>query len=190
MPGHFRGHASPSFLFSSSLPLGGDDLPASPLTWHPPRKKLEIFSPPLAPSPPSSSFGSLPPPPAAARSPSSSSLATNRMSPDADAAVVSASAPGGGAGGGGVAGGASSSPAAAAANGRAVVRWDQILPRRSLRVLLVEHDDSTRQVVTALLRKCGYRGESHPLPSFLSSFPLPPRRRLLCTATNQIGARF
>jgi len=37
------------------------------------------------------------------------------------------------------------------------VRGDQILPRRSLRVLLVEHDDSTRQVVTALLRKCGYR---------------------------------
>ncbi|XP_078154918.1 two-component response regulator-like APRR9 isoform X3 [Carex rostrata] len=34
--------------------------------------------------------------------------------------------------------------------------WDQILPRRSLRVLLVEHDDSTRQVVTALLRKCNY----------------------------------
>ncbi|KAL5204458.1 hypothetical protein ABZP36_009329 [Zizania latifolia] len=45
----------------------------------------------------------------------------------------------------------------AAADGRGVIRWDQILPRRSLRVLLVEHDDSTRQVVTALLRKCGYR---------------------------------
>lgn len=40
---------------------------------------------------------------------------------------------------------------------RGVIRWDEILPRRSLRVLLVEHDDSTRQVVTALLRKCGYR---------------------------------
>lgn len=38
-----------------------------------------------------------------------------------------------------------------------MIRWDEILPRRSLRVLLVEHDDSTRQVVTALLRKCGYR---------------------------------
>ncbi|KAJ3703614.1 hypothetical protein LUZ61_007319 [Rhynchospora tenuis] len=36
------------------------------------------------------------------------------------------------------------------------IRWDQILPRRSLRVLLVEYDDSTRQVVTALLRKCSY----------------------------------
>nr|CAB3489162.1 unnamed protein product [Digitaria exilis] len=83
------------------------------------------------------------------------------MSPDADAAVASAAT--GGGGGGGVdtaAAGASSSPAsaAAAAAGPAVVKWDQILPRRSLRVLLVEHDDSTRQVVTALLRKCGYRG--------------------------------
>lgn len=57
--------------------------------------------------------------------------------------------------GGGRAGGA----------GRAVgpkhpgIRWDQILPRKSLRVLLVEHDDSTRQVVTALLRKCSYHGK-------------------------------
>ncbi|OEL19666.1 Two-component response regulator-like PRR95 [Dichanthelium oligosanthes] len=61
-----------------------------------------------------------------------------------------------GGGGGGDAGGSSSS-AAAAGSGRSAVRWDQILPRRSLRVLLVEHDHSTRQVVTALLRKCGYR---------------------------------
>ncbi|KAF8664761.1 hypothetical protein HU200_054483 [Digitaria exilis] len=82
------------------------------------------------------------------------------MSPDADAAVASAATGGGGGGGVDTAGaGASSSPAsaAAAAAGPAVVKWDQILPRRSLRVLLVEHDDSTRQVVTALLRKCGYR---------------------------------
>lgn len=43
---------------------------------------------------------------------------------------------------------------------RQVIRWDQILPRRSLRVLLVEHDDSTRQEVTALLRKCSYHGKS------------------------------
>lgn len=56
--------------------------------------------------------------------------------------------------------------------GRAVVpkrpgiRWDQILPRKSLRVLLVEHDDSTRQVVTALLRKCSYHGKF--------TFLLPP----------------
>uniref|UniRef100_A0A0E0F2R2 Response regulatory domain-containing protein n=1 Tax=Oryza meridionalis TaxID=40149 RepID=A0A0E0F2R2_9ORYZ len=58
------------------------------------------------------------------------------MSPDADAAAAAAGTAG---------------------EGRGVIRWDQILPRRSLRVLLVEHDDSTRQVVTALLRKCGYR---------------------------------
>ncbi|KAH7680729.1 pseudo-response regulator 5 protein [Dioscorea alata] len=36
------------------------------------------------------------------------------------------------------------------------IRWERVLPRRSLRVLLVEHDDSTRHIVTALLRKCGY----------------------------------
>ncbi|XP_073013313.1 two-component response regulator-like APRR9 isoform X2 [Typha latifolia] len=39
---------------------------------------------------------------------------------------------------------------------RHVIRWDHFLPRRSLRVLLVEHDDSTRHIVTALLRKCSY----------------------------------
>lgn len=32
------------------------------------------------------------------------------------------------------------------------------LPRRFLRVLLVESDDSTRQIIAALLRKCSYRG--------------------------------
>ncbi|TVU26792.1 hypothetical protein EJB05_29356, partial [Eragrostis curvula] len=79
------------------------------------------------------------------------------MSPDADAATASPAAAGGGGGGDASSASPSPSPAAAAAAGRAVVRWDQILPRRSLRVLLVEHDDSTRQVVTALLRKCGYR---------------------------------
>ncbi|KAL6595533.1 hypothetical protein ACP70R_047873 [Stipagrostis hirtigluma subsp. patula] len=86
------------------------------------------------------------------------------MSPDADAAAAATAAAAGGAGaaagggGGGEGSGASPSSAAAAESaGRGVVRWDQILPRRSLRVLLVEHDDSTRQVVTALLRKCGYR---------------------------------
>ncbi|XP_039117138.1 two-component response regulator-like APRR9 isoform X3 [Dioscorea cayenensis subsp. rotundata] len=36
------------------------------------------------------------------------------------------------------------------------VRWDRFLPRPSIRVLLVEHDDSTRHIVAALLRKCGY----------------------------------
>ncbi|XP_021280349.1 two-component response regulator-like APRR3 isoform X7 [Herrania umbratica] len=38
-----------------------------------------------------------------------------------------------------------------------VVRWERFLPRMVLRVLLVEADDSTRQIITALLRKCSYR---------------------------------
>lgn len=38
-----------------------------------------------------------------------------------------------------------------------VMRWESILPRKSLRVLLVESDDATRHIVTALLRKCNYR---------------------------------
>ncbi|XP_020271482.1 two-component response regulator-like PRR73 [Asparagus officinalis] len=37
-----------------------------------------------------------------------------------------------------------------------VVLWDKILPVRTLKVLLVESDDSTRQVVSALLRNCSY----------------------------------
>ncbi|KAF2295861.1 hypothetical protein GH714_034655 [Hevea brasiliensis] len=37
-----------------------------------------------------------------------------------------------------------------------LVRWEKFLPLRSLKVLLVENDDSTRHVVTALLRNCGY----------------------------------
>uniref|UniRef100_A0A1D1XZS7 Two-component response regulator-like PRR95 n=2 Tax=Anthurium amnicola TaxID=1678845 RepID=A0A1D1XZS7_9ARAE len=40
---------------------------------------------------------------------------------------------------------------------RGGVRWERILPRMFLRVLLVEADDSTRQIIAALLRKCGYR---------------------------------
>ncbi|CAN6439073.1 unnamed protein product [Victoria cruziana] len=38
-----------------------------------------------------------------------------------------------------------------------IIRWDRFLPWRFLRVLLVEHDDSTRQIVTVLLRKCSYQ---------------------------------
>ncbi|XP_037496233.1 two-component response regulator-like APRR3 isoform X3 [Jatropha curcas] len=38
-----------------------------------------------------------------------------------------------------------------------VVRWEKFLPRMVLRVLLVEADDSTRQIIAALLRKCSYR---------------------------------
>eukprot|EP01018_Ginkgo_biloba_P012239 Gb_04978 [translate_table: standard] len=37
-----------------------------------------------------------------------------------------------------------------------IVRWERFLPQRCLRVLLVEVDDSTRQVVSALLRNCSY----------------------------------
>lgn len=40
-----------------------------------------------------------------------------------------------------------------------LVRWERYLPRMILRVLLVEADDSTRQIISALLRKCGYRGQ-------------------------------
>lgn len=37
-----------------------------------------------------------------------------------------------------------------------MIRWERFLPVRSLKVLLVENDDSTRQVVSALLRNCSY----------------------------------
>ncbi|CAJ1950551.1 unnamed protein product [Sphenostylis stenocarpa] len=37
-----------------------------------------------------------------------------------------------------------------------VVRWETFLPRMVLRVLLVEADHSTRQIIAALLRKCSY----------------------------------
>ena len=40
-----------------------------------------------------------------------------------------------------------------------LVRWERFLPFRSLKVLLVENDDSTRHVVSALLRNCGYEGQ-------------------------------
>ncbi|KAK6926091.1 Signal transduction response regulator, receiver domain [Dillenia turbinata] len=43
-----------------------------------------------------------------------------------------------------------------------VVRWERFLPRMVLRVLLVEADDSTRQIIAALLRKCSYRVEAVP----------------------------
>ncbi|KAL1208568.1 Two-component response regulator-like APRR3 [Cardamine amara subsp. amara] len=37
-----------------------------------------------------------------------------------------------------------------------VVKWERYLPVRSLKVLLVENDDSTRHIVTALLKNCSY----------------------------------
>ena len=39
------------------------------------------------------------------------------------------------------------------------VCWDRFLPVGSPKVLLVESDDSTRHIVTALLRNCSYEGE-------------------------------
>uniref|UniRef100_A0A5B7A8S2 Putative two-component response regulator-like APRR5 isoform X1 n=1 Tax=Davidia involucrata TaxID=16924 RepID=A0A5B7A8S2_DAVIN len=43
-----------------------------------------------------------------------------------------------------------------------VVRWERFLHRMVVRVLLVEADDSTRQIITALLRKCNYRVAAVP----------------------------
>uniref|UniRef100_A0A2P2M1Y9 Uncharacterized protein MANES_01G239500 n=1 Tax=Rhizophora mucronata TaxID=61149 RepID=A0A2P2M1Y9_RHIMU len=43
-----------------------------------------------------------------------------------------------------------------------VVRWEKLFPRMVLQVLLVEADDSTRQIISALLRKCGYRVAAAP----------------------------
>ncbi|KAA8533529.1 hypothetical protein F0562_031037 [Nyssa sinensis] len=43
-----------------------------------------------------------------------------------------------------------------------VLRWERFVPRMVLRVLLVEADDSTRQIIAALLRKCNYRVAAVP----------------------------
>lgn len=40
-----------------------------------------------------------------------------------------------------------------------VMRWENLFPKMALRVLLVEADDSTRQIIAALLRKCSYKGQ-------------------------------
>lgn len=40
-----------------------------------------------------------------------------------------------------------------------IIRWERFLPVRTLKILLVEYDDSTRQVVSALLRNCSYEGK-------------------------------
>lgn len=42
------------------------------------------------------------------------------------------------------------------------VRWESFLPRMCLRVLLVEADDSTRQIIAALLRRCDYKVAALP----------------------------
>lgn len=60
-------------------------------------------------------------------------------------------------------GGGGQDPALAATNTTTTpnnfVRWEKFLPKMVLRVLLVEADDSTRQIITALLRKCSYKGK-------------------------------
>ncbi|RID43724.1 hypothetical protein BRARA_I00569 [Brassica rapa] len=43
-----------------------------------------------------------------------------------------------------------------------LVKWERFLPKIALRVLLVEADDSTRQIISALLRKCSYRVAAVP----------------------------
>jgi pseudo-response regulator 5 len=50
-----------------------------------------------------------------------------------------------------------------------VVRWERFLKRMNLRVLLVEADDCTRQIIAALLRKCSYRGQYMSFLPFTSA---------------------
>ncbi|KAM3319689.1 two-component response regulator-like APRR5 [Capsicum chacoense] len=45
----------------------------------------------------------------------------------------------------------------AAVASSSILKWERFLPKMVFRVLLVESDDSTRQIVAALLRKCSYR---------------------------------
>lgn len=54
-----------------------------------------------------------------------------------------------------------------AAGSSSLVRWERFLPKLTVRVLLVEADDSTRQIIAALLRKCSYKG------LFLGHFSFP-----------------
>ncbi|EOA20292.1 hypothetical protein CARUB_v10000600mg [Capsella rubella] len=49
-----------------------------------------------------------------------------------------------------------------AVGGDGLVKWERFLPKIALRVLLVEADDSTRQIISALLRKCSYRVAAVP----------------------------
>lgn len=41
---------------------------------------------------------------------------------------------------------------------KGLMRWEKFLPKMVLKVLLVEADDSTRQIIAALLRKCNFKG--------------------------------
>lgn len=51
-----------------------------------------------------------------------------------------------------------------------IIRWERFLPIRTLKILLVEYDDSTRQVVSALLRNCSYEGKHSISWRFCFSF--------------------
>ncbi|GFP93704.1 two-component response regulator-like aprr5 [Phtheirospermum japonicum] len=78
--------------------------------------------------------------------------------------------------------------AAAAGNSGSVVQWERFSPNMAMRVLLVEADDSTRQIVGALLRKCSYKvaavsdglkawelikGRAHSIDLILTEVELP-----------------
>ncbi|KAK1366388.1 Pseudo-response regulator 9 [Heracleum sosnowskyi] len=41
-----------------------------------------------------------------------------------------------------------------------MLRWEKFVDKMEMRVLLVEADDSTRHIITALLKKCGYKVDS------------------------------
>ncbi|GLT26658.1 hypothetical protein SLA2020_017080 [Shorea laevis] len=45
---------------------------------------------------------------------------------------------------------------------KGMVAWERFLQRIALRVMLVEADDSTRQIIAALLRKCSYKVAAVP----------------------------
>lgn len=61
-----------------------------------------------------------------------------------------------------------SGPNSAGQHPQPPVCWERFLQKKTIKVLLVESDDSTRQVVSALLRHCMYEG------SFISiTFILP-----------------
>ena len=54
------------------------------------------------------------------------------------------------------------------------------LPMMPVRVLLAEGDDSTRHVISALLRKCGYHGAHLDYPPIHPSIHRPPQLVLIC----------
>ncbi|GAB4826105.1 hypothetical protein Ancab_008975 [Ancistrocladus abbreviatus] len=73
-------------------------------------------------------------------------------------------------------------------SGSSAIRWERFLPRVVVSVLLVEADDSTRQIISALLRKCSYKvaavsdglkawevlkGKSHNIDLILTEVDLP-----------------